>query len=73
MEYISLVNLIMDKEVVKELIQSELNSENLAHELKKILEGPQREAILKNYDTLTQILGGDGASKKAATLIVENL
>ena len=73
LDYISLVNLIMGKAVVKELIQSELNSENLAHELAKILEGPQREAVLENYGTLSQTLGGTGASKKAATLIVENL
>ncbi len=37
--YISLVNLIMDREVVKELIQSDLNTKNLVDELNKILEG----------------------------------
>lgn len=73
LEYISLVNLIMDKEVVKELIQSELNTENLISELQKILDGEKREALLQNYEKLSQKLGGIGASEKAAKLIVENL
>lgn len=68
--FISLVNLIMDREVVKELIQDELNEKNLTVELQRIINGPQREALLKDYDVLKQQLGGSGASQKAAAAIV---
>ena len=72
LDYISLVNLIMDKEVVKELIQADLTTKNLKQELTKILDGPMREAQLKAYNELEKKLGGKGASEKAAALIVEN-
>jgi lipid-A-disaccharide synthase len=73
LDYISLVNLIMGKEVVKELIQDALTSKNLRSELRRILEGPWREAQLKSYDTLEQKLGGTGASQKTAALIIASL
>lgn len=72
LDYISLVNLIMDKEVVKELIQADLTSQNLSRELSRILDGPMREAQLKAYKELEKKLGGKGASDKAAALIIEN-
>ena len=72
LDYISLVNLIMDKEVVRELIQSDLTVENLRIELQKILEGGQRKAQLEAYEILEKKLGGRGASEKAARLIIEN-
>lgn len=72
LEYISLVNLIMKKEVVKELIQNDLNTERLKKELTAILTGKKREEILSEYTELRQKLGGVGASKKAAALIVAN-
>ncbi|MCM4166936.1 Lipid-A-disaccharide synthase [Arenibacter antarcticus] len=72
LKFISLVNLIMDKEVVKELIQDELNTKNLKKELSKILEGPDRKSQLEAYTVLEKRLGGKGASKKAATLIVKS-
>ena len=70
-KYISLVNLIMDKEVVKELIQHEMNAEQLTVELKKILPGGiQREQMLKDYQQLKAMLSKEGnASAKAAALI----
>ncbi|MBX9783605.1 MAG: lipid-A-disaccharide synthase [Chitinophagaceae bacterium] len=70
-KYISLVNLIMDKEVVKELIQHEMNTENLIAELKQILPGgAKRETMLNDYEQLKNILtAGGNASEKAATLI----
>lgn len=67
--FISLVNLIMDREVVKELIQNELNTENLVKELKLIL-SENREKILNDYAELRTKLGGKGASEKAAEIIV---
>lgn len=73
LKFISLVNLIMDKEVVKELIQSDLNTNQLKSELEKILTSPKRDEVLKNYEILQEKLGGRGASKKTATLIVKRL
>lgn len=72
LDYISLVNLIMGREVVKELIQNDLNTKNLKRELSKILEGPDRKSQLEAYEILEQKLGGQGASIKTATLITEN-
>lgn len=70
-KYISLVNLIMDKEVVKELIQHEMNAEQLTAELKKILPGSAaKEQMLKDYQQLKELLSAGGnASAKAASLI----
>lgn len=71
-KYISLVNLIMNKMVVKELIQDELTRENLKVELNKILNDEQQIAAMKrDYDELQRILSAGGnASQKAATAIV---
>ena len=71
LDYISLVNLIMGSEVVTELIQNKLTPENLEKELDAILEGPKRETQLKAYEELRKKLGGEGASNKAASLIVD--
>ena len=73
LKYISLVNLILDKEVVKELIQNNLTTATLTQELKEILSGPKRDAILKDYDILEKKLGGPGASENAAKKIVASL
>jgi lipid-A-disaccharide synthase len=73
LDYISLVNLIMDREVVKELIQHEMNSENLKVELQKILEETHREKLFMDYYELEKTLGGKGASKKAAKAIVADI
>ena len=73
LKYISLVNLIMDQEVVAELIQEDCNTKRIKEELQKLLEPDYREKLLKNYDILEEKLGGTGASKKTAKLIVENL
>ncbi|MDX6190868.1 lipid-A-disaccharide synthase [Flavobacterium sp. FlaQc-52] len=73
LKYISLVNLIMDQEVVTELIQSDCNTKRIKEELYKILEPAYRQKLLQNYDILEQKLGGVGASKKTAKLIVADL
>jgi lipid-A-disaccharide synthase len=70
-KYISLVNLIMDREVVKELIQNDLNTKNLVEELKKVLEGEKRSQVLKDYELLRKKLGGEGASENAAEVILK--
>lgn len=69
-KYISLVNLIMDREVVKELIQTDLNTKNLIGELTKMIEGEQRNRVLADYSLLREKLGGKGASEKAAEVIL---
>jgi lipid-A-disaccharide synthase len=70
LNYISLVNLIMDREVVKELIQEDFNKKALKTELKKILDEERRIQIFEDYYDLEQKLGGKGASQKTAELIV---
>jgi len=70
-KYISLVNLIMDREVVKELIQNDLNTKNLVEELKKMLDGEKRAEVLKDYELLREKLGGEGASENAAEVILK--
>lgn len=71
-KYISLVNLIMDREVVKELIQSELNTKNLVKELNFIIKGEKRSEMLQDFKLLREKLGGKGASKNAADIILRN-
>ncbi|UWX65948.1 lipid-A-disaccharide synthase [Empedobacter stercoris] len=71
--FISLVNLIMDEEVVKELIQYDLTYENIKRELNLILNSPKRDKILQDYEELYHKLGGIGASERTANLIVEDL
>ena len=73
LDYISLVNLIMKREVVKELIQNDLTPKNLKAELSKVVEGTERERMLSDYKSLKEKLGGKGASQMAAQLIVENV
>lgn len=69
--YISLVNLIMDREVVTELIQNELTTPNLVRELNQIL-GENRSKMLSDFAELREKLGGSGASDLAAKIIVES-
>ena len=73
LKYISLVNLIMDQEVVTELIQSECNTKNIKKELGKILDPAYRKQLISKYDLLEKQLGGAGASDKTAKLIVKNM
>ena len=69
-KFISLVNLILDREVVRELIQNECNSEQIVNELKSISENSKkREKILSDYDQLIQLLGQNGSSKRVAEKI----
>jgi len=74
-KYISLVNLIMDKLVVHELIQHDLTAANLAKELKQLLTDHSRiNELNKDYTELKRLLSeGGNASAKAAKSIVEFL
>ncbi len=71
--FISLVNLIMDKEVVIELIQQDCNKVNITDNLARLIEGPWREMMLENYNDLAEIMGKPGASARTATLILKYL
>jgi lipid-A-disaccharide synthase len=73
LKFISLVNLIMDKEVVTELIQNDFTKKKLTSELTKILEDSHREKLFLAYYELEQLLGGKGASENAAINIVKSL
>ena len=64
----------MEKEVVRELIQNELNEKQLVAELKAILPGGAKRAEqLQNYAALHQLVGGAGASVRAGGLMVKYL
>jgi len=69
--YLSLVNILMNKLVVKELIQSELNSKNLKVELNNLINN--KETIKDDYEKLIKLLGSSGASKKAAKFIIASI
>ncbi len=70
-KYISLVNLIIDRELVKELIQGEFNVKALQRELDKL--EANRETLMTEYDELRSILGGGGASSRAAEIVIEEI
>jgi lipid-A-disaccharide synthase len=67
------VNLILDREVVTELIQSEFNKKRVSQELTKILDEHNRSNLFSNYYDLEDRLGGIGASEKTAKIIIEEL
>ena len=70
-KYISLVNLVADQEVVKELIQIDCTPQKMTTELQKILpEGERRALILKDCEKLKTQLGDEGASERAAEIVV---
>jgi len=72
--FISLVNLIMDREIVRELIQHDLNKKQISEELKKILKGGEgRKKMLDDYAEMQKRVGGNGASFRAAKLMVNYL
>jgi len=73
LEYISLVNLIMDREVVTELIQNDFTEAKLEQELQLLLQKEKREQLFLDYFDLEQKLGGKGASEKTAKLIVNGI
>jgi lipid-A-disaccharide synthase len=72
--YISLVNLIANREIVQELVADRMTVENIENSLAKILPpNPGRQQMLQEYDRMNQILGSAGASKRAATQMIECL
>ena len=70
-KYISLVNILLDRLVVKELIQSQLNTKNLKQELDLIIDDSRR--IYQDYNILKKQLNEKGASKKIAEFIYSSI
>ncbi len=71
--FISLVNLIVDRKIVTELIQEDCSKNKVAEELKMILSAEGRVKMLNDYEDLHQLMGKAGASEKTARLIVKYL
>lgn len=71
--FISLVNLIMDKKVVEELIQQDCNTTKITINLNQIVDGDERVKMLEDYNELCEIMGEAGASGRTAKLIVNFL
>ncbi|MDX2135366.1 MAG: lipid-A-disaccharide synthase [Saprospiraceae bacterium] len=68
--YISLVNLIADQPMVQELIQHDLTPDNLENALKKILQPSETTRLQTGYQHLRELLGGGGASERAAGIVL---
>ncbi len=68
-KYISLVNLIMDRKVVVELIQDTFSVPKLTQELRQLLQAPDQ--LKADYATLQHLLGNEGASQRTADLILQ--
>jgi lipid-A-disaccharide synthase len=73
-KYISLVNLVVDREIVRELVADEMNTERLTQELADILPGgSRRQQMLTDYEEMNRRLGPAGASVRAAKGIIQEL
>ena len=72
-KYISLVNLVADREVVTELVADTFSVSNIRHELKAILDGAVRQRMLADYDEVWQILGSQKAPDCAARTMYDLL
>lgn len=72
--YISLVNLVIGKKIVEELVADGMTVNNIKSQLKKILPGgEERNNMLANYDEMLNILGNAGASERAAEEMIKEL
>lgn len=72
-KFISLVNLILNRPLLREFIQFEYTMYNLKDELNRLIEGPAREDQLRGYEELAEKVGGAGACDRAASLIVSRV
>jgi lipid-A-disaccharide synthase len=71
--YISLVNLILQKQVIVELIQNQAKLENLASQFEKLHDSEYRKGMISDYDRLEETIGVENASKSAAKIILDYL
>lgn len=73
-KWVSLVNIILKKEAVTELIQSDFTLENIVNEMNKIVRYPENEKrMMADYREMMILLGDKGASERAASLMVNKL
>ncbi|MFV0483449.1 MAG: lipid-A-disaccharide synthase [Bacteroidales bacterium] len=72
-KWASLVNLILNKEAVKELIVQDCTVENTRKELQNILDGPARDMVLEDYKRLNELLLPYGAADNAGRIIVDSV
>ncbi len=72
-KYISLVNLIMDHEIVKELIQDECNAKNIRHELDRLMREEVNHLMKDQFNDLRNKLGEGGASAKVARSLLKTI
>lgn len=73
-EFISLINLIAGKEVIRELLQSEATVEKIAGELDRLMQDDKhRQTILAEYERIYRLLDTGSASDKTAELMVKYL
>mgnify|MGYP000873935281 CR=1 FL=1 len=72
LKYISLVNLILDRMAVKELIQNECSPEKIKAAIDELLDGAVRERMTQDYLELVKALGDSGASERTAKAIYAN-
>ena len=70
-KYISLVNLILDQPLVKELIQHDCTAEMISREIDRLSQSENRESVFNMYAKLRELLGGSGASEKVARSIMD--
>jgi len=72
-EFISLVNLILEKEAVTELLQTAFSPKRIIAEQHKLMQPDRQSALQADYDELYEKLGEAGASERTATLVLEDL
>ena len=72
-KYISLVNLVANREVVRELVADSFTFDNIQHELEIILDGPAREKMLEGYQEVWSKLGKEHAPANAAKTMLRLL
>ena len=74
LEWISLANIILDKEIFKELIQQECTAEKMLEETDRLLSDEEyRQKMLADYKQLRKVLGGEGASERFASEMIRSL
>lgn len=72
-KYVSLVNLILNEPLVKELLQHDCTTANIAKEIKLLHNKKRRERVFDKYEKIRKVLGGQGASVKVAAAMIEEL
>ncbi len=70
-KHVSLVNIILNQPLVKELLQYDCTTENIAREIKRLLNEKKLDRVFKNYEKIRLLLGKEGTSLKVASSMVE--